>query len=64
MSQIYDFEVAYNTGEVRRFAAKDTDEAQRLATIARPPMAVQWKLFGISYIATGNLQLTMVPEPA
>lgn len=64
MTNWENFEAVYNTGEVRRFAAKDTDEAQRLAKCYAPPMAVQWKLFGISYIATGNLQLTMVPEPA
>ena len=57
---MYNFEVRYNTGDTRRIAAKDTDEAQRLAKCYAPPMAVQWKLFGMPYIACGEISLTPI----
>jgi len=55
---MYDFEVRYNTGAVRRIVARDTNDAQAQAECGAPPMAVQWKLFGMPYIGCGEIQLT------
>lgn len=57
---MYDFEVRYNTGETRRIVAKDTVDAQNQAECGAPPMAVQWKLFGMPYIGCGEIQLTPI----